>query len=69
MLGVRFLPRKSGRNPSIEIIIRGSDELSIINYKNIVNIIKLIASRLPFYFILSPHSRNCMLFFKEDVKI
>lgn len=47
MLGVRFLPRKSGRNPSIEIIIRGSDELSIINYKNIVNIIKLIASRLP----------------------
>ena len=37
MLGVRFLQRKSGRNPSIEIIIRGFDELSIINYKNIVN--------------------------------
>ena len=58
MLGVRFLPRKSGRNPSIEIIIRGSGELSIINYKNVVNIIKLIASRLPQMTSLKVHKRH-----------
>ena len=58
MLGVRFLPRKSGRNPSIEIIIRGSGELSIINYKNIVNIIKLIASRPPQMTSLKVHKRH-----------